>query len=134
MLKDGTYAAWFKTPTGHGTGIVHVADGRIWGRDGVMTYEGSCEVEGDRFTAVVITKRHTNGRPTVFGDDQELELKLEGRSAGKIATYMGTAKQFPGVLLEGTLIFSEQAHAQKENQPLLKFNPDKLPKLPARTR
>ena len=33
MLKDGTYAAWYKTPLDQGTGIVHVADGRIWGRD-----------------------------------------------------------------------------------------------------
>ena len=24
MLKDGTYTAWFKTPTGQGTGIAHV--------------------------------------------------------------------------------------------------------------
>ena len=26
MRKDGTYAAWFKTPLGQGTGIAHVAD------------------------------------------------------------------------------------------------------------
>jgi hypothetical protein len=37
MLKDGTYAAWFKTPLGNGTGIAHVADGEIWGRDSIMT-------------------------------------------------------------------------------------------------
>jgi len=137
VLKDGTYAAWFKTPAGHGTGIVHVADGRIWGRDGVMTYEGSCVVDGDRFTARVITRKHTGGLPTVFGDDQELELKLEGRCAGKIATYVGTADQFPGVLLEGTLIFDERAHAPAANEAPPKFNPEKLPKLkklPARGR
>jgi len=49
MLKDGTYAAWFKTPQGQGTGIVHVAHGEIWGRDNVMTYDGTCEVDGNRF-------------------------------------------------------------------------------------
>jgi hypothetical protein len=134
VLKDGSYAAWFKTPAGQGTGIVHVADGRIWGRDGVMTYEGSCEVDGDRFTAVVITKKHTDGRPTVFGDDQELVLKLNGRCAGKIATYIGTAEQFPGVLLEGTLIFSEQPRAPEANGPMPKFDPHKLAKLPTRGR
>jgi hypothetical protein len=134
VLKDGSYAAWFKTLEGQGTGIVHVANGRIWGRDGVMTYDGSCEVDGDRFTAVVITRRHTDGRPTVFGDDQELELKLEGKCTGKIATYIGTAEQFPGVLLEGTLIFSEQPRASEANAPMPKFNPDKLPKLPKRGR
>ena len=134
MLKDGTYAAWFKTPAGHGTGIVHVADGRIWGRDGVMSYEGSCTVDGDRFTAVVITKKHTDGLPTVFGDNQELELKLEGKCAGRIATYVGTAEQFPGVLLEGTLIYSEKPRAPEAEAAMPKFNPDKLPKLPMRGR
>lgn len=29
MLKDGTYAAWFKTSLGEGTGIVHFADGML---------------------------------------------------------------------------------------------------------
>jgi hypothetical protein len=135
VLKDGTYAAWFKTPVGQGTGIVHVADGRIWGRDGVMTYDGSCEVDGDRFTAVVKTKRHSEGLPTVFGNDHELELTLEGTCVGKIATYTGTARQFPGVLLEGTLIFSEQrSHAPEAHEPMPKFNPSKLPKLPKRGR
>jgi hypothetical protein len=133
VLKDGTYAAWFNTPLSHGTGIVHVADGKIWGRDSIMTYDGSCEVDGDRFTAVVVTKRHTEGQPTIFGDDQELEFKLVGTCAGKIATYVGTADKFPGVPLEGTLILCEQQPCAPEpNEPTPKFNPDKLPKLPKR--
>jgi len=61
MLKDGTYAAWFKTPLGQGTGIAHVADGKIWGRDSIMSYSGTCEVDGDRFTAIVTLQRHTEG-------------------------------------------------------------------------
>lgn len=36
MLKDGTYAAWFKTALGQGTGIVHLAHGKIWGRDSAV--------------------------------------------------------------------------------------------------
>ena len=136
MLKDGTYAAWFKTPQGQGTGIVHVAHGRIWGSDGVMTYDGTCEVDGNRFTATVTTRRHTEGLPTVFGNDRELELKLEGTSAGKVITYVGTAEQFPGVILEGTLLFSEpQAPRTAEaRKPIPKFAPAKLPKLPKRSR
>ena len=134
MLKDGTYAAWFKTSVSHGTGIVHVADGRIWGRDSVMTYDGSCVVDGDRFTAAVVTKRHAEGQSTVFGDDQELELKLEGTCVGRIATYTGTAEQFPGLLLEGTLILSEQPRATEADGPTPKFNPKKLPKLRKRGR
>lgn len=132
MLKDGTYAAWFKTPQREGTGIVHIADGQIWGRDGVMTYSGSLERDGDRFTAVVVTRKHTEGLPTVFGNEVELTLKLTGTSLGKVATYVGTAEEFPDVVLEGRLIFNEQqAQASKPTeQP--KFDPRKLPKLPKR--
>jgi hypothetical protein len=82
-----------------------------------------------------MTKRHTEGQPTVFGDDNELELKLVGTCAGRIATYIGTAEQFPGVRLEGTLILCEQQpSAPAANEPVPKFNPDKLPKLPKRRR
>ncbi|MEH2539318.1 MULTISPECIES: hypothetical protein [unclassified Bradyrhizobium] len=134
MLKDGTYAAWFKTPQGQGTGIAHVADGKIWGRDSVMTYSGTCVVDGDRFTAAITTKRHTEGH-TVFGSNDELQLKLEGSCSGKIARYVGMAEQFPGVLLEGTLILSEQQPPTHEpSAPPPRFDPDRLPKLPTRGR
>ncbi|WOH63682.1 hypothetical protein [Bradyrhizobium sp. BWA-3-5] len=130
MLKNGIYAAWFKTPLGQDTGILHVEDGKIWGHDSVMTYSGSCEVDGDRFTATVTTNRHTEGQPTVFGDDQEPELNLVGTCSGKFATYVGKAEQFPGVPLEGTLIFSEQQPSAPEpSGPMPKFDPDKLSKL-----
>ena len=135
MLKDGTYAAWYKTPIDQGTGIVHVADGQIWGRDSLMTYHGSCKVDGDRFTATVLTKRHTEGRATVFGVDDELTLQIEGTCPGKIATYTATAQQVPGMVLQGTLILTEQqppAHDQAEQRTA--FNPGKLPKLPKRSR
>ena len=134
MLKNGTYAAWFKTPLGHGTGIVHVLDGKIWGRDGVMTYDGNCEVDGDHFTATVTTRKHTPGLPTVFGDDRELTLKLEGTFAGRIGHYVGTAEQFAGVLLEGTLILDEPAPASEPDFSMPKFNPNRLPKLTRRGR
>nr|WP_247984877.1 hypothetical protein [Bradyrhizobium sp. 186] len=120
MLKGGTYAAWFKTPLGQGTGIVHVADGKIWGGDSIMSYSGSCEVDGDRFTATVTLKRHTEGHATVFGAD-DLTLRLEGTCPGKIARYVGTAEQVPGVLLEGTLILSEQAPLRREAQRMTYF-------------
>lgn len=135
MLKDGTYAAWYKTPLEQGTGIVHLADGRIWGRDSLMTYHGSCKVDGDRFTATVSTKRHTDGRVTVFGVYDELTLDIEGTCRGKIATYTATSGQARGVVLEGTLILTEQpAAAAERSEPIPAFDPGKLPKLPKRSR
>jgi hypothetical protein len=135
MLKDGTYAAWYKTPLDQGTGIVHVADGQIWGRDSLMTYHGSLKVDGDRFTATVTTKRHTEGRVTVFGVYDELTLEIEGTCPGKIASYTAMAGQARGVVLEGTLILTEQAVATPEpTGELPAFDPSKLPKLPKRAR
>jgi hypothetical protein len=135
MLKDGTYAAWYKTPLDQATGIVHVADGRIWGRDSLMTYHGSLEVDGDRFTATVSTKRHTDGRITVFGVYDELTLDIEGTCPGKIATYAATTGQAEGVVLQGTLILTEQpAAAPERTGQVPAFNPAKLPKLPKRPR
>jgi hypothetical protein len=134
MLKDGTYSAWFKTPLGEGTGIAHVAGGQIWGRDSIMTYSGSCETDGDRFTAIVTLKRHTEGHATVFNAD-DITLRLEGTCPGKIGTYTGTAEQVPGVLLEGRLILNEQQPLAREaNEPVPRFDPAKLPKLPKRAR
>lgn len=135
MLKDGTYAAWYKTPLDQGTGIVHIADGQIWGRDSLMRYHGSCQVDGDRFTATVSTKRHTDGRATVFGIEDDLTLDIEGNCAGKIATYTATAQQVPGMILHGTLILTDQPPPERERAAQLSaFNPDKLPKLPKRSR
>lgn len=135
MLKDGTYAAWYKTPFDQGTGIVHLADGQIWGRDSLMTYHGSCRVDGDRFTATVSTKRHTDGRATIFGVHDELTLDIEGTSAGKIATYTATTEQAPGIVLHGTLILTEQPSSAPDRiAPVPAFNPNKLPKLPKRSR
>jgi hypothetical protein len=132
MLKDGTYSAWFRTPLGEGTGIVHFADGKLSGRDSIMLYSGTYEVTGDRFTAMVTTKRHTEGHATVFGTD-DLVLRLEGLSAGAIATCTGTADQVPGVIFEATLIPSQRTLTEpKTCAPAPKFDASKLPKLPSR--
>jgi hypothetical protein len=137
MLKNGTYVAWFQTPRGQGTGIVHVEEGQICGRDGIMNYQGTYQLDGDRFTATVTTRGHTaqEGWLTVFGSHDDLELTLEGRCPGKIGHYVGTAKQFPGVLLEGTLILSEEQPPKPEaDKYVSKFDPRRLPKLPRRAR
>ena len=133
MLKDGTYRAYFKTPLGQGTGIAHVADGKIWGCDSIMTYSGTCSVDGDRFSAIVLAKRHTEGHATVFGVD-DLKMTLEGTCTGKIAHYVGKAEQVPGMLLEGTLILSEEEEPAAASAPMSTFDPHKLPKLPSRLR
>ncbi len=136
MLKDGTYLAWFQTPQGQGTGIVHVENGQICGRDGIMDYRGTYQLDGDRFTATVTTRRHSaEGWLTVFGTRDDLQLTLEGTCPGKIGHYIATAKQFPGVLLEGTLILSEERPPKSEaDKQVPRFDSRRLPKLPRRIR
>lgn len=129
MLRDGKYAAWFRTPYGQGTGIVHLAGGTISGSDCFFTYSGSYQVDQDRFTAVLTTKRHAQGPPTVFGPD-EVEVNLKGVCTGAMATCSGTATQVPDVLFEATLIYSreEMPMTELKGGAVVKLKPDKLPK------
>lgn len=103
MLEDGQYAAWYKTPRGEGTGILFLANGKITGGDGALTYSGSYEVDQERFTAVVSTKRHAAGPPTLFGID-EVEIEIAGKSTGTTASCTGIAKQAPELSFRATLI------------------------------
>lgn len=126
MMRDGKYAAWFRTPRAQGTGIVHLADGRISGSDSFFTYGGSYQFNDDRrFTAVLTTRRYAEGPPTVFGLD-EVEVELSGVCSGAMATCSGTARQAPDVTFEVTLIYSqEDAPAADAKCAVVKFNADK---------
>ncbi|MCA6123543.1 hypothetical protein J6500_16805 [Bradyrhizobium sp. WSM 1704] len=133
MLKNGTYAAWFRTSLADGTGTVHVADGRLWGSDAIMHYDGTVAYDGDRFSAVVIATRHTEGHGTVFGTD-DLVVRLSCIANGAIITATGRADSVPDLAFEVTLIPSRDVPAEPEPQgPAPKFDASKLPKLPARS-
>ena len=129
MVEDGKYVVWFKTALGQGTGVVTLANGQITGGDTVIGYSGSCEQDGDHFTAVVRTRRYCEGQPSIFGIDV-VELKLEGTSAGQMVVCKGTAEQAPGLTFEATLIRSrDQTPVQEDNREAPAFHPTKLPKL-----
>jgi hypothetical protein len=135
MLKDGTYRAWFKTPLREGAGIVHFANGKIWGRDSIISYNGCYEVDGDRWTATVTTRRHSAGHATVFGPGiDEMELKLAGTSNGKIANCAGTTDAAPGMAFEATLILSEEPPPDAVSPSAKRNGKTKLPKPPQRLR
>lgn len=128
MLRDGKYAAWFRTPRGQGTGLVELVDGRISGRDSFFTYGGSYQLDQQRFTAVLTVKRHAEGNPSVFGPD-EVEVDLTGLCSGAMATCSGTAREAPEVGFECTLIYSqEEALPADAKCAVFKLNPDKLSK------
>ena len=129
MLRDGRYAAWFRTSQGEGTGNVHLANGKISGGDGMFTYSGSYEIDGDQFTAVLTTRRYAAGPPTVFGID-EVDVKLVGRfNGGMRAWCSGTAEQAPGVVFEATLFLSQDPSPEPDRKrATLKLDAGKLPK------
>jgi len=106
MLRDGKYAAWFRTPRGQGTGIVDLAEGRISGRDSFFTYGGSYRVDEQHFSAVLTVNRHADGPLSVFGPD-EVEVKLSGVCNGLVASCSGTAKEAPDVKFEAKLPHAE---------------------------
>jgi hypothetical protein len=56
MLKEGTYAACFKTPAGEGRGVAHLENGNITGDDDILTTLAPPETDGDRFTAMIRMK------------------------------------------------------------------------------
>ncbi len=128
MLRDGKYAAWFRTPRGEGTGLVDLIAGRISGRDSFFTYGGSYQVDQQRFSAMLTVKRHAEGAPGVFGLD-EVEVNLTGVCNGAVATCFGTAREVPGIKFECTLIYSQDdAPAVDIKCAVVQLNVDKLPK------
>jgi len=128
MLRDGKYAAWFRTPRGQGTGVVDLVEGRISGSDSFFTYGGSYRVEERQFSAILTVNRHADGPPSVFGLDQ-VEVELSGVCNGLVANCSGRAKEAPDVSFEATLIFSqEDVPAIDAKCAIVKLNTDKLPK------
>ena len=107
MLIDGEYAVWFRTPRGEGTARVCLANGKLSGRDSFFSYSGSYEIEGDRLTATLTTRRHADGPTTVFGVD-EVEVKLTGTLKGTIASCCGVSEQAPGLPFEATLFLGQE--------------------------
>jgi hypothetical protein len=106
---------------------VHLADGKISGGDCFITYGGAYQVEDDRFTATLTTKRHAAGPATVFGLD-EVEVKLVGKVNGTTACCAGSAEQAPGMTFEATLFLGEHPPSEARKRSTPNFDAERLPK------
>jgi hypothetical protein len=113
MLRNGRYSAWFRTRQEEGTGvmqqegmgIIELNDGKVTGRDTVLAYTGSYVVDGDKFTALIATERHTRGHPSAFGIGiDDVNLTLTGKSTPTMASCTGAAEQAPGLAFEAVLV------------------------------
>jgi hypothetical protein len=94
---------WFRTPQGEGYGIVSLVDGNVSGGDNISEYTGTYTQDGDKFSATMAVRRHTQGQPSVFGIDN-VDITLTGKSTPTTASCSGTAKQAPGMTFQATLI------------------------------
>jgi hypothetical protein len=103
MLENGKYSVWFRTPLGEGTGIVQLRDGELTGGDTVLAYSGSYDQDGDVFSVNIATKRHSPGQLSVFGIDN-VDMTLEGKTAGRVGSCRGKTRQAPGMTFEATII------------------------------
>src|SRR5450631_1057173 len=93
-----------RTPLAEGVGTVVLApDGKLSGGDTIMSYTGHWRTDGEQFEATLFASRHSPG-PGAFGEVDDLDLSLTGRSKGCVASCKGTAKQAPGLTLDATLV------------------------------
>src|ERR1700681_85656 len=103
MLQNSRYSVWFRTPQGEGYGIVSLMDGNVSEGDSISEYTGTYVQDGDKFSATIAVRRHTQGQPSVFGIDN-VDLTLSGKSTPTTASCFGTAKQALAMTLQATLI------------------------------
>jgi hypothetical protein len=113
---------------------VHLANGKISGGDSIFTYVGSYEVDDDRFTATLTTRRQVEGPPTVFGVD-DVEVELTGTFNGVMASCSGTARQAPGVIIEATLFLGQDEPPRSDTKrAVVNFGTGSVPRGSDRSR
>ena len=78
-------------------------DGDVSGGDNISHYTGTYVQDGDKFTATIAVRRHTQGPPSVFGVDN-VDITFSGKSSPTTASCIGAAIQAPGTSLQATLI------------------------------
>ena len=128
-MREGDYSVWFRTPSGTGTALVRVANGKISGGDAYIAYDGWYRLDGENFEGLINTKRHTEGPPTWFGFDQVV-IRLSGKSTGRIAAGTGIVDQYPGLALDITLMWIEDELPKRHiDYSKIELRPERLPSL-----
>ena len=104
MLADGIYSVHFETLAGEGDGVVVVTDDKIRGGDATFAYFGTLTQTDNGFIAQLETKRHAQGRASVF-NMEPVHIHLAGKSEGANAICTGTAVEVPGLIFKAVLTF-----------------------------
>ena len=104
MLTDGLYKVDFMTPLGSGSGVVMLNQGSVKGGDSSMYYDGTYQLDGDKFTASMNIATHTNtpGMGSVFGV-ANAQIDLSGIANATGANVTGSSPQAPGLNFQAKL-------------------------------
>lgn len=99
-MREGLYEIRFKTPIGEGRGLVTLQNGKALGGDATIIYSGTFDVEGERFSAYVETRRYATepGVTSVLGQDNA-RIDISGTIDGDLITGHGQSKDAPGISL-----------------------------------
>lgn len=99
-IQEGLYRVTFGTPLGGGTGVAHLAGGRLNGGDSMMAYVGTYDDSTDNFTAEIHVFQHSQvpGMASALGTN-DAQLSVTGTVNGNTIQGSGSSPQAPGVQL-----------------------------------
>ena len=97
-MRTGLYKLKFQTPFGESVAMAVLTDGKIRGGDTGLFYLGTYQESGDKFSADVVTARHTyhGDIQSVFGTDI-VHITLKGQFSGDDGQMTGTSEEMPGL-------------------------------------
>jgi hypothetical protein len=110
---------------------VRIQGGEFLGSDSAIAYSGSYVEDGDRFTAMLKTRRHTAGPETMVGAD-EVEITLQGSSKGELAYCSGSVAGSPEMKVDVTLILMRPAEVRTPIHRAEDLHPERLPHIKTR--
>ena len=102
-MDNGLYIADFKTPLDQSSGVVHFVDGKVYGGDSGMYYFGRYEVKGNKIKIDLTVRQHNPVSQSVFGDIEEFDLSLDGKTDSDPIVLNGRATRTPSLRFEATL-------------------------------
>lgn len=94
MIPDGLYGVQFHTSVGEGQGVVVVTGDEVRGGDAAFAYFGRIIRNDKQFSVRIKTKRHAEGRPSVFGRES-VNILLTGHGKATTAIALAPLRKFP---------------------------------------
>lgn len=98
-MQNGLYKIRYWTKESVGTGIAVLEDGCIQGGDSLTAIAGTYSADKDQLQARLRIKRHSEGLPTLFGEDKAT-LVLSGSWSQDTAQLAGPVLENPDITIK----------------------------------